>query len=338
MAFGVGGITARSRTAGINVFYHAKTFYCWPDTGCHKRLVPTISRHLLVSLQRLAVLCVLFGLVNSALAHTAVWQITKDNNTIYLGGTIHVLSADDYPLPLAFQQAYSKSSIIYFEVDLDELDSASFLKSLSRKSAYPLGESLRDKLTEETWLRLDEFLLSRGLSANSVNHLRPGAIMSTLLALELTSLGVNAEGVDHYYHQQSTADEKEIRAFETAEQQVQLIANLGVGEEEEFIRYLIEDLDSLNETFEQMKDAWLHGDNSLLARISRLEELKTEDPLTYAALLEKRNAAWLPEIEQMLDTEAVELVLVGALHLAGEDGLLKSLTDRGYQITQMQSH
>jgi len=224
-----------------------------------------------VSLQRLAVLCVvLSGLIHNASAHTAVWKITKDSSTIYLGGTIHVLSADDYPLPLAFEQAYSKSSIIYFEVKLDELGSASFLQSLSHQSSYPLGENLREKLSEET--------------------------------------------------QQSTADKKEIRAFETAEQQVQLIANLGVGEEEEFIRYLIEDLDSLNVTFEQMKNAWLHGDNSLLARAGRLEEFKTEDPLTYAALLKKRNAAWLPEIEQMFSTEAVELVLVGALHLAGDDG------------------
>ena len=294
---------------------------------------------LFVSLQRLAVLCVvLSGLIHNASAHTAVWKITKDSSTIYLGGTIHVLSADDYPLPLAFEQAYSKSSIIYFEVKLDELGSASFLQSLSHQSSYPLGENLREKLSEETWLLFDAFLSDRGLSANSVNHLRPGAIMSTLLSLELTRLGVNAEGVDHFYHQQSTADKKEIRAFETAEQQVQLIANLGVGEEEEFIRYLIEDLDSLNVTFEQMKNAWLHGDNSLLARAGRLEELKTEDPLTYAALLKKRNAAWLPEIEQMFSTEAVELVLVGALHLAGDDGLLKSLSDRGYKIIQMQAH
>ena len=162
--------------------------------------------------------------------------------------------------------------------------------------------------------------------------------MSTLLALELTRLGVNADGVDHYYHQQSTADKKEIRAFETAQQQVQLITGLGAGDEEAFIRYLVEDLDGLSVTFEQMREAWLHGDNNRLASVSRLEELKTEDPLTYGALLTNRNTAWLPEIEQMFNTEAVELVLVGALHLAGEDGLLKLLSDRGYQVIQMELH
>ena len=87
-----------------------------------------------------------------------------------------------------------------------------------------------------------------------------------------------------------------------------------------------------------MREAWLHGDNSLLASVSRLEELKTEDPLTYGALLTNRNTAWLPVIEQMFNSEEVELVLVGALHLAGEDGLLKLLSDRGYQVIQMELH
>ena len=290
-------------------------------------------------LPRCAVLCVLLSaLINHASAHTAVWQVSKNNNTVYLGGTIHVLSAEDYPLPLAFQQAYDNASIIFFEIDIDELSSASFLKALGRESLYPLGENLRDKLTEDTWLKFDEFLSGRGLSADSVNHLRPGAIMATLLSLELARLGVNADGVDHYYHQQSKSDKKEIRAFETAVQQAGLMSNLGAGQEEEFIRYLIEDLDSLSVTFEQMRDAWLHGDNKMLARVSRLEELETEDPQTYTALIKNRNAAWLPEIERMFDTEAVELVLVGALHLVGEDGLLKSLSDRGYLITQMLAH
>ena len=290
-------------------------------------------------LQSFCAVCLLYGLLIGAVAaDTSVWKITKNGNTIYLAGTIHVLTASDYPLPAAFRQAYSRSSIIYFEVDLTELAGGSFFEMLGRASSYPLGESLRDKLTEETWLQLDDFLADRGLSASAVNHLRPGAIMSTLLALELTRLGVNADGVDHYYHQQSTADKKEIRAFETAQQQVQLITGLGAGDEEAFIRYLVEDLDGLSVTFEQMREAWLHGDNNRLASVSRLEELKTEDPLTYGALLTNRNTAWLPEIEQMFNTEAVELVLVGALHLAGEDGLLKLLSDRGYQVIQMELH
>ncbi len=290
-------------------------------------------------LQSFGAVCLLYGLLIGAVAaDTSVWKITKNGNTVYLGGTIHVLTASDYPLPAAFRQAYSRSSIIYFEVDLNELAGSSFFEMLGRASSYPLGESLRDKLTEETWLQLDDFLADRGLSASAVSHLRPGAIMSTLLALELTRLGVSADGVDHYYHQQSTADKKEIRAFETAQQQVQLITGLGAGDEEAFIQYLIEDLDGLSVTFEKMREAWLHGDNSLLASVSRLEELKTEDPLTYGALLTNRNTAWLPEIEQMFNSEEVELVLVGALHLAGEDGLLKLLSDRGYRVMQMESH
>lgn len=44
---------------------------------------------------------------------------------------------------------------------------------------------------------------------------------------------------------------------------------------------------------------------------------------------------WIPEIERLLDTGDVELVLFGALHLVGNEGVLALLEDRGYQVEQV---
>jgi uncharacterized protein YbaP (TraB family) len=49
----------------------------------------------------------------------------------------------------------------------------------------------------------------------------------------------------------------------------------------------------------------------------------------------QRNKNWLPQIQQMLATPEVELVLVGALHLAGESNVLQLLREQGYSITQL---
>ena len=52
----------------------------------------------------------------------------------------------------------------------------------------------------------------------------------------------------------------------------------------------------------------------------------------YDELIVKRNNAWMPKIEAMLKTKQVEFILVGALHLAGEDGVLAKLASQGYSI------
>ena len=57
----------------------------------------------------------------------------------------------------------------------------------------------------------------------------------------------------------------------------------------------------------------------------------------YKSLIADRNDAWLPKIEAMLKTREVEFVLVGALHLAGDDGLLSQLATRGYKVRQYET-
>ncbi|CAM5192640.1 TraB/GumN family protein [Alishewanella longhuensis] len=50
-------------------------------------------------------------------------------------------------------------------------------------------------------------------------------------------------------------------------------------------------------------------------------------------MLVDRNDAWMKTLEQL--NEPGVMVLVGALHMVGEDGLLTLLADRGYSIKQV---
>ena len=49
-------------------------------------------------------------------------------------------------------------------------------------------------------------------------------------------------------------------------------------------------------------------------------------------LLHQRNDDWIPMIEQMISSDGTEFLLVGALHLVGERGLLAQLRRRGYTV------
>src|SRR4029079_392855 len=78
--------------------------------------------------------------------------------------------------------------------------------------------------------------------------------------------------------------------------------------------------------------AWKQGDAATLERIT-LEDLKS-DPLMYQRLLLDRNRAWLPKIEALFTRPRPTLVIVGAAHVVGPDGLLQMLKAAGYSIEQ----
>jgi uncharacterized protein YbaP (TraB family) len=66
--------------------------------------------------------------------------------------------------------------------------------------------------------------------------------------------------------------------------------------------------------------------------------MRSETPVTYRLLLVDRNNAWLPQLKARLDAHHAgdnTLAVVGALHLAGEDGLLAKLRAEGYRVERV---
>ena len=63
------------------------------------------------------ILC-LFVAVSHVANASSVWKVTKGDNTIYVAGTMHLLSPDDYPLPASYEEAYKASDTLVFETDV----------------------------------------------------------------------------------------------------------------------------------------------------------------------------------------------------------------------------
>lgn len=274
---------------------------------------------------------VLLVATSAAQADSPVWKITRGDRHLYLGGTIHVLSKADFPLPAAFENAYRAAAVIVFETDLRELQTPEFQQALVRQTTYPAGSDLTQFLQEATRQRLAQFLATRGISMDNLVKFKAGMVSITLTMIELQRLGVAGSGVDAFFSQRASDDRKKIESLESAEQQVAFIAAMGEGREDEMIAYTLREIENLPALLQTMKEAWRAGDNARLEAVA-LKPMDTDFPDLTDRLLADRNKAWLPKIEAMLETEAVELILVGALHLAGEDGLLALLKARGYTV------
>ena len=89
-------------------------------------------------------ICVLLSV--SVSAETSVYEITKGNQTIYLGGTIHVLRNSDYPLPAEFEHAYENAKILVLETDMKKARSPEFGQQMVQAFMYSGGKNLAQDL------------------------------------------------------------------------------------------------------------------------------------------------------------------------------------------------
>jgi len=268
-------------------------------------------------------------------AGTSVWTVEKDGNRLFIGGTVHLLTASDYPLPPAYEKAYNGSVKVVLETNMQKLQSPEFQAIMMRELSYSDGRNLEQVVNQDTYAALEQFFSKRGIPMAGIIGFKPGMVSIMMTMVELQRLGLAGIGVDAYYSTKSINDQKKLGQLETVETQIAFIASMGAGQVDEMLIYTLADIERLPELMNSMKDAWRRGNLAQLKAVG-ITPFKNEFPDIYQALIVDRNNAWLPKIEAMVKTSEVEFVLVGALHLAGDAGLLAQLVTRGYRVRQLQ--
>lgn len=264
-----------------------------------------------------------------------VWKVTKGEHAVFIGGTIHVLGAADYPLPRGFNLAYQQADVLVFEADVSQMQTPEVQHLIIDKTQYKNGVTLKKTLAPSTYSQLQTFLQARGNDIRQLESFKPGMVTMILTLNEIERLGQLGQGVDDFYHQKAQADRKPTLFLETMEQQITFLSSMGEGQEDDLLIYTFKELDNLDVQLAQLKTAWRSGSNAQLIKVG-LAPWLASFPRLYDALLVQRNMAWLPQVDAMLLTPEVEYILVGALHLPGEKGMLNLFRERGYRIEQLQ--
>ncbi len=265
-----------------------------------------------------------------------VWKVEYKNNTLYLAGTIHVLRAED-KIPKAFETAYQASSHLVFETDIGQLEGPAMQQFILSQALYTDGTTLEKALTKPTYQALQQYTQTVGFPLKMMNTYKPGFVYLTLLGLELQKLGINQTGVDKTYYQKALADNKTTQGLEAIDDHLQLLLQLGDGNQEKFVQYFLEELSKFSTEVEKLMTTWKSGNLKDLDT-TLIQPMKSEHPMLYQQLMTNRNLAWLPIIEKLAKTPETEMVLVGAAHLAGKDGLIELLSSNNNFLIEPFSH
>jgi uncharacterized protein YbaP (TraB family) len=266
----------------------------------------------------LAALCLLGSL--SVHAQSPVWALRGAHNTVYLAESVHLLKADEATLPAQFDQAYAAAKTIVMEIDLSSLDQEA-VQDFMLQHGVLKGTTLRQLLGERGYTRLTAEAERLGVPMEGLDPLAPWAIALSLTDLEYLQLGYDPDqGVEMQIERRAQKDGKPIRGLETLEQQLGQLEGLTNAQQARFLELTLEDMHDAAHDTDELLRAWRSGDTQHLADLMSREY--REFPELYRALVTQRNARWLPQIQSFLKDDHDYMVVVGALHLVGRDGLL----------------
>jgi uncharacterized protein YbaP (TraB family) len=273
-------------------------------------------------------------LLSLSLQAAAVWKVSNDQHSLYIGGTIHVLTPEDYPLAKEYDLAYQAADKVIFETDMEAVSSPEFGQKMMDQMMYSDGTTINKVLQPDTYKALAIHLSSRQIPMQAFASHKPSLLAISLTFIELQAMGYTSEGVDMFFANMAKDQEKEQGWLETPDEQLAFMANLGGDDPNTMIEYTLKDIKKMPEMFAKLHSTWLAGDMQGMADVG-ITPFKADYPDIYQDLLVTRNNNWLPKIISMLNDQPIEFILVGALHLAGPDSVLAKLKAKGYKIEKL---
>jgi uncharacterized protein YbaP (TraB family) len=284
----------------------------------------------------LAALSLLFGSVTAAHAQSAVWAIQGTQNTVYLAGSVHLLKPDNASLPAVFEKAYTDAEALVMELDLDDFDPLSAQSWMLENGTFKSDTTLRESLGETRYKRVSTEATRLGLPLEALQNFEPWAIALTLVQLQYMKLGFDPEaGVEKQLERRAREEQKPIQGLETLDQQLGQLDSLTYEQQGRFLELTVEEMHEMESDTDDMLRAWRAGD---IKALSTLLSAEYDDfPELYRALVTERNKRWMPKIEALLKDKQDYMVVVGALHLVGDDGLLDLARKRGLKPSPVQA-
>ena len=129
------------------------------------------------------------------------------------------------------------------------------------------------------------------------------------------------------------SDGRPTAGLETLPEELGSLTALSREDQIRMLDQTVDELKSIRSEMQEITLAWRHGDTTRLAAL--LSSEYGDFPSLYKPLVTDRNRRWLPQLEELLRANDNSLVVVGALHLVGQEGLLDLLRKKGYQIRQL---
>jgi uncharacterized protein len=264
--------------------------------------------------------------------HT-LWSVKGRHNTLWLLGSVHLLQpAGSAPSPQVLR-AYAESAGLVMELDLAHVGPDAVLGQNLSQVTLPDGQSLRGVLGAAAHDRFVDAARPLGIDPDFMSRFQPWFAAMTFEQLLYAKQGFDPQsGVDQQFARLAAADGKPVIGLETIDEQLGFFSSMSLAQQRDLLLQTIDDAASNETELAATVEAWRRGDIRALEAL--LREGRDKSPALFERLTTQRNQRWMTKLLPLLEAHENYLVIVGALHLVGSDGLVKLLERQGYRPVQ----
>ena len=261
-----------------------------------------------------------------------MWIVSDADSEITLYPTLHILPPEIEWKSEELTKRLEAAEEVWFEIKPGSENDPALQQAMMQLGMAP-GSSLSAKLTEEEIAQLKEAIAPMGMPFQAVDSMRPWMVSTFVGVAALMDKGFDpASGVEQQLIPMVAG--KKIRALETAQGQLEMLASMPEDVQYEMLRQTLGEMDEGVEMLKELAQDWAVGDVDDLED-ELLDEMKADIPEAYDALFTARNKNWVDQIEIEMKGSGTDFIAVGAGHLVGEDGVPAMLRERGYSVTRL---
>jgi uncharacterized protein YbaP (TraB family) len=260
-------------------------------------------------------------------AHGLLWEISRqDSVPSYLFGTIHSEDPGVIDLAPAVEKAFTGCRQVILEVIMDDDAMAAGSTAMLMTDGRRLSEIVGKTLFEQTVAALR----SRGIPDMVAERMKPWAAAAAL------SMPASKTGLvlDMVLFQRAQQAGKPLHGLETIAEQLEVFEGLPLDDQVALLRDAIEQFASIDGMNDELLAAYKRQDLAAMMAINEASMATGDQRLAgkfQRRLILDRNHRMVKRMEPWLQ-QGGAFVAVGALHLPGEQGLIRLLEQRGYTV------
>lgn len=268
-----------------------------------------------------------------------LWEATRGAQRVLLLGSIHVGRAEFAAFESARLPHLMRAEVIAFEANV--FDAQSVVAATQRWAMYPAdGPGLEAQVDPALLQRIERIVARTGGNLPVCCRMRPWMLANTLVVLDAIDAGFSpAYGSEARLFDLAQSMRRPIVEIEGLDAQLRLFGEAPADVQVDYLRHAVESIENgaSRREIERLVGAWARGDAAVLEQLAAEMAHSEIGARRFVAerIVRGRHPRMLAAIEGYAADARLHLVVIGALHFFGPDGLLQALRSRGFAVVPL---